>query len=249
MANLPAATEKMPRHRLQPGGANGAWKVGPDGEPETDHLICETDEPVDSFYHAKQHRLLVDALNSSWDPGQPFYADSDIGIFMEPANEGVVAPDFFLTLGVTRPDTYERRKHRAYFVWFFGKVPDAVVEVCSKTKNDEYTYKLRRYEEIGVRYCVIYDPDDVHRQGKLNIFEIENGQSRPIEDNRLAGVGLSVTTWSGSYENWHEEDWLRWADLEGNLIPTGAERAEMERARADRLAEKLRAAGIDPESI
>ena len=62
--------------------------------------------------------------------------------------------------------------------------------------------------------------------------------------------------------------WLRWCDREGNVIPTGAElaeaeraraeaerqraeeeqrRAEAERARAERLAARLRALGIDPD--
>jgi regulator of protease activity HflC (stomatin/prohibitin superfamily) len=56
--------------------------------------------------------------------------------------------------------------------------------------------------------------------------------------------------------------WLRWCDQEGNVIPTGAElaeaeraraeaeqrRAEAERARAERLAARLRALGIDPDA-
>jgi hypothetical protein len=41
--------------------------------------------------------------------------------------------------------------------------------------------------------------------------------------------------------------WLRWCDQEGNVIPTGAELAEAERARAERLAARLRALGIDPD--
>lgn len=55
--------------------------------------------------------------------------------------------------------------------------------------------------------------------------------------------------------------WLRWWDIEGNLLFTSEERlettellleqesqkAEQERQRAEKLAEKLRAMGIDPE--
>jgi len=50
--------------------------------------------------------------------------------------------------------------------------------------------------------------------------------------------------------------WLRWWDSEGNLLLWGAERieqerqnTEQERQRADRLAEQLKALGIDPETI
>lgn len=48
--------------------------------------------------------------------------------------------------------------------------------------------------------------------------------------------------------------WLRWWDEQGNLLLWGLElteqerqRAEQERQRAERLAEQLRAAGIEPE--
>ncbi|MEH2340058.1 hypothetical protein [Nostoc sp.] len=47
---------------------------------------------------------------------------------------------------------------------------------------------------------------------------------------------------------------MRWCDAEGNVIPTGAERAEQEREaketalqRAERLAAQLRALGVEPE--
>jgi hypothetical protein len=57
------------------------------------------------------------------------------------------------------------------------------------------------------------------------------------------------------YEN-KKDIWLRWCDREGNLILTGGERAEQERhraeqehQRAERFAEKLRALGIDPDSV
>ncbi|HKI33319.1 MAG TPA: hypothetical protein VKA46_15810 [Gemmataceae bacterium] len=40
--------------------------------------------------------------------------------------------------------------------------------------------------------------------------------------------------------------WLRWCDRAGNVIPTGCERAKSERERAERLAEQLRALGVEP---
>jgi hypothetical protein len=41
--------------------------------------------------------------------------------------------------------------------------------------------------------------------------------------------------------------WLRWWDDSGNLLLTGDERAVKAEQKASRLAEKLRALGIDPE--
>lgn len=86
----------------------------------------------------------------------------------------------------------------------------------------------------------------------------------------LEGVGLGLTLWSGQFEEDVTRLWLRWCDRDGQVILTGAEgqelerqkteferrradserqRAESERQRAERLAERLRAMGIDPDEV
>ncbi len=69
-----------------------------------------------------------------------------------------------------------------------------------------------------------------------------------------------TTVWQGLVQGW-TATWLRWCDDQGVVLPTGVEkiaqekqraeqekqRAEQQKQRADRLAEKLRAMGIDPE--
>ena len=47
-------------------------------------------------------------------------------------------------------------------------------------------------------------------------------------------LGIELGIWQGSYQN-QTLSWLRWWDSEGNLLLTGAERAEVEKARGDRL--------------
>ncbi|NEN90612.1 MAG: hypothetical protein F6K48_17540 [Okeania sp. SIO3H1] len=45
-----------------------------------------------------------------------------------------------------------------------------------------------------------------------------------------------------------ELPWLRWWDNQGNsILLTGEERAQQEYQRAERLAEKLRQMGINPD--
>ena len=48
---------------------------------DIEHLITEDDEPVDTLFLAKQQRLLVEPLYTSWHPEQPFLADANVGIF------------------------------------------------------------------------------------------------------------------------------------------------------------------------
>jgi Uma2 family endonuclease len=92
----------------------------------------------------------------------------------------------------------------------------------------------------------------------------------------LDSVGLGLTVWDGSFEE-HSGTWLRWCDRGGQVIATGSERADAESQRAEvesrraeaesqradaesqradaesqraeRLAERLRAAGIDPNAV
>ena len=72
----------------------------------------------------------------------------------------------------------------------------------------------------------------------------------------LEGVGLGVALWEGAFEEAVTRLWLRWCDSDGQVIPTGAEgqalerqRAETERQRAERFAERLRAMGINPDDV
>ena len=102
---------------------------------------------------------------------------------------------------------------------------------------------------MGILYYVVYDPEPSSVQSKpLVVYELVVGEYLPRPDYQLAKLELSLRLWDGVFEN-GEAVWLRWADSAGNLIPTGAELAERERERADRLAAKLRELGIDPESV
>lgn len=60
---------------------------------------------------------------------------------------------------------------------------------------------------------------------------------------RFPTEGLALTIWEGSLEGTHDL-WLRWTNLDGRLLPS----AEESEARAERFAERLRAAGIDPDA-
>ncbi len=65
----------------------------------------------------------------------------------------------------------------------------------------------------------------------------------------LDQIGLGLALWEGPFEEDMPRLGLRWCDQDGKVIPTGAEQAQQERRRADRLAELLRQQGIDPETL
>lgn len=80
------------------------------------------------------------------------------------------------------------------------------------------------------------------QKDKLRIYELAVRKYIPKVGRQLPNVGLGLTIWEGVYEGLHDQ-WLRWTDHEGNLIPTGFEKAR-------KLAEKLLISlGIDPDTV
>ncbi len=243
-----------------------------------ENVITEDDLAVDNFFSAKQQTLLKRPLYASWAPpagkGQTpgakraFLADSDIGIFYQ-LDKPPLAPDFFLSFDVQpRADWYEK-KNRSYFVWEFGKAPEVVVEIVSNRVGGELDHKLDGYAQMGVPYYVVYDPQQNLKGDVLRVFVLGGGEYEEMERPYLPRVGLGLRFWDGVFED-KEDTWLRWCDEQGNIIPTGEERARMEakarqqaEARADheaearreaedraaQLAAKLRELGVNPDQL
>ncbi|MEZ4710998.1 MAG: Uma2 family endonuclease [Caldilineaceae bacterium] len=225
---------------------------------ETSHLITEDDEPVDNIFSEKQQRLLTEPLYTSWKgPGddRPFLATANVGVFMVNQNPAIV-PDVLLSLDVVMPEDWWSMEGRSYAVWQLGKTPDCVIEIVSNKKGDELDGKLKKYEQLRVPIYVVFDPD-LQIQDELVAIYLLNGFGYRKADTMLfPEIGLGLLLWEGEFEG-RTTKWLRWIDLDGNLIATGDEqrvraeqeaaRAEQEKSRADRLAAQLRAAGIEPE--
>jgi hypothetical protein len=94
----------------------------------------------------------------------------------------------------------------------------------------------------------------------LRLFKLEGGSYRElfVEPSPIAPklwieelqIGLGL--WQGSFAG-VERQWLRWYDAQENWILTPEERerqrAEVAEQRAERLAQLLRAQGIDPGDV
>ncbi len=133
------------------------------------------------------------------------------------------------------------------------------------------TSKQDIYAQIGIPYYVVFDPlqqiqgPEEMSGALLRVWSIapggyteltpSEGITAPGQVVWLAAIELGLTLWEGPFEEDVPRLWLRWCDREGRVIPTGAEGREIERQgreaerqRADRLAERLRALGIDPDA-
>jgi hypothetical protein len=230
-----------------PTGSDPLLEVPPECRPNLDNLIIEDGALMDNVFYEKLCRLLTEALYSSWPgpgEGRPFEVFANVGLFYS-ETKPPLAPDVMLSLDVRPGDDFNQKENRSYFVWVLEKPPDVVIEFVSDRRGGEGGYKMREYARIRVLYYVIFDPQNRLGEGVLRAFALRDGQYEPIEPAWLPAVGLGLTLWEGTFEG-RRTRWLRWCRQDGQVIPTGRERAEQEREARERLEARLREAGIPP---
>jgi len=244
--------------------------------PDVSHLVTEDDTPVDNLIQEKLQRFLVHCLYSSLKLGIPFLAAADLGLFYGINQTESLAPDVLLSLDVSVPEDWSEQRKRSYFIWEFGKPPDAIVEIVSNKKGGELSDKLQKYAQIGVAYYVVFDPLEQLSSEILQVYVLYGRSYQRLQDAWLESVGLGLTVWEGEFEGKYYHRWLRWCNRDGSLLLTGDERAKQaeeqleqerqqaeeqleqerqqaeeqlaqERQRAERLAELLRSHNINPD--
>jgi hypothetical protein len=179
-----------------------------------------------------------------------------------------------LSLDVTVPQDLGEKKNRSYFLWRYGKPPDVVIEIVSNRKGGELGKRRARYARMRVQYYVVHDPLGELGDVALRAFELHGNTYVELVRPWFEDVSLGLVTWDGAFEGL-ERSWLRWCTRDGKIVPTGAERAGTEKARADtaesradtekaradtaearaaderaraeRLAARLRAMGVEPD--
>ncbi|MEH2114019.1 Uma2 family endonuclease [Nostoc sp.] len=223
--------------------------------PDVSLLVTEDDEPLDNLPSEKQQRLLTETLYSSWNGAsnaQGFLVAANVGLFTT-GKQPPIVPDVFLSLDVQIAENWWEKKHRSYFFWEFGKPPEVVIEIVSNREGNETGRKLLEYARMRIMYYIIFDPSRQLGGEVLQMYELRGRQYIATSEQWLTEVELGLCLWEGAYEG-KRDVWLRWCDAEGNVISTGAERAQQEREaketalqRAERLTAQLRALGIEPE--
>jgi hypothetical protein len=154
----------------------------------------------------------------------------------------------------------------SYVVWQEGKIPILALEYVSKTYGGEYDTKKDDYANIGVTYYAVYNPEysTRHNRSPFEVYRLVQGTyvQQSGEPFFLPEIGLGIGRGQGTYRGWSRE-WLYWYDSDGNRLPSPDERAEQaqqqleqERQRVEQeirtreeLIAKLRARGIDPDTL
>jgi Uma2 family endonuclease len=168
---------------------------------------------------------------------------------VEGNNKIRAAPDTMVVFGRPPGD------RGSYLQWREDHLaPQVVFEVLSPGNTAaEMTRKFRFYEQYGVEEYYLYDPDRgtldgwIRRDGRLEDVPEMEGWVSPRLGIRftLEGTDLVLYRPDGRrFETFLELE--QRADAERQRAEAERQRADAERQRAERLAEQLRALGIEP---
>jgi Uma2 family endonuclease len=233
-----------------------------------------SEHPEDTGLPDEFHRLQAEILTQTFQPAtypaDRVFVASDMNIYYDPQNTGYYKrPDWFGVVDV--PNKVGGDGWSSYVRWEQLHAPTIIVELLSpRTLDSDQGLTARGgtppskwevYESLlRVPYYVLFDK----LTNNFRMFELQGTAYEELFQERLwieaLGIGLGV--WEGTYSR-DNRLWLRWYDAEENWIPTieelkqqAEEREQVERQgrleaeqRANLLAERLRALGIDPDSL
>jgi Uma2 family endonuclease len=209
--------------------------------PDSDGLpMAESDAARDYLIYG------VEALSTHFQERSDVYVSGNLFIYYEQGNpKAVVAPDVFVVFDV------EKRKRRSYKLWEENyKVPDFILEITSSsTATEDSGSKKELYARLGVREYFQYDPTADYLVPALQGFCLRQGDYLTIPTDgsgifsQVLGLELRLV----------ENGSLRFYDpVSQELLLSPQENAlakQMAQERSLRLADRLRALGIDPDFI
>ena len=214
---------------------------------------------VKNLQEHPQSILLTDSIEPvlvQLHPDSQYCIGQDSGIYWritEPPERGAEAPDWFYVPNV--PPTLNGKVRRSYVLWQEYVAPLIVLEFVSGDGSQErdrtpITGKFWVYEQaIRVPFYGIYEVN----LARVEVYQLINGRYHVMQPNErghypIEPLGVELGIWQGQYTNM-EFPWLRWWDAQGNLLLDGTEIAQLAEARAERLAERLRAMGVNPDEL
>ena len=224
--------------------------------PTAEDLPYSDGKPVDNELQIYVASLLGEILAWYWRERTNWFWGINMGVYYE-VQLSAIAPDGFLSLGVERRTRASGRL--SYVIWQERIVPILALEFVSKNYGQEYEDKKDIYARIGVLYYVVYNPDYYQRNKHqpFEVYRLVDGEYilQSGEPVWIPEIGLGIGRAQGIHQAWTRE-WLYWYDQNGNRLASSQERLQQEqqiafaeRQRAERLAERLRQMGINPDDL
>ncbi|GAB1542453.1 Uma2 family endonuclease [Scytonema sp. NUACC21] len=221
--------------------------------------LYSDEPPLESDLHREQIELLIRLIKWYWRERQDFYATGNLTVYFSPnqkKSEDFRGPDFLVVL-----DT-EKKDRKSWVVWQEdGKYPNVIIELLSdSTASIDKGLKKQIYQNtFRTPDYFWFDPVSLEFQG----FHIVDGQYQELlltPEGRLwsqqLGLYLGVIerklrffTPDGQLVLLPEEEANQQLQQANQQLQQANQQLEQERQKAERLAERLRAAGIDPDEL
>jgi Uma2 family endonuclease len=224
--------------------------------PTADELVTAENTPVDGELQESIPSLLKHLLGTLFSDRTDWFFGINMGIFYDPDLPPVI-PNAFLSIGVETIRADQETLRSSYLLWEEnGIIPQIVIEVVSQKYQGEYGAKKDLYEDLGVLYYLVYNPNR-RLKSHLEMYRLVNGKYELVRDDSLwmPEIGLGVGTADYCY-NGVTRKWLFWQDEQSNRYQTPQEQftqtqiqLQAEQARSQRLADRLRELGINPDEI
>jgi Uma2 family endonuclease len=189
-----------------------------------------------------RHKLQMDLLIETLYPWLQMRSDGFCGGNMfvyyslkQVKNQDFKGPDFFVALDVPKGERL------SWVCWEEGKSPDVIIELLSpSTAQVDKVEKKRIYQDwMKVSEYYWFNPFNID---DFKGFHLQNGHYEEIEATSQGNLisetlDLELVKWDGEYYG-VSTIWLRWADRDGNLIPTQRELKEEALVYANEAIEK-----------
>lgn len=237
---------------------------------------------VKNFQEHPQSLILTDSLGTTLQrihPDGQYAIGQDCGIYWretEPPEKGAEAPDWFYVPNV--PPRLNGEIRRSYVLWREFIAPTIALEFASGDGSEEHDRTPLSYSQEGkTRPGKFWVYEQIMRipfygiffvnSGELELYELVGGQYQRMTANSrdrypIPPMEVEIGVWDGTYQN-QTQLWLRWWDVQGNLLLTGSERAlvaeqqtqaAQEQAtryqeQAARYAQRLQELGVDPDLV
>ena len=205
-------------------------------------LVYDDGEPLENEWHTIQIPLLREVTRQRMKElgRRDFYVGGNMFVYysVEQAREvartkksEVRGPDVFWVEGVELD-----RDRKAWVSWEEGgRLPDVIIELLSpSTAKIDRTDKVDLYGRVfRTSEYYMFEPETRTLEG-LSLSGRFYQSMEPDAQGRLRSerLGAVLGVWHGIRED-QERDWIRLYRPDGSLVPTGEERAEAERQRAE----------------
>jgi Uma2 family endonuclease len=244
--------------------------------PPTD-LIFDDGEPLESNRHRIAMNVLIRSLQQLWFDRNDYFTGGNMFIYYssnQMRNRDFRGPDFFAVLNVDGTNT-----RQGWVVWEEdGRYPDVIVELMSlSTAGIDKGIKKDIYEQtFRTSDYFVYHPFDPNSLQGWHLDDNQRYQPLTFNENGwlwCQRLGLWLGTWEGTIDR-ETAIWVRFYDVAGNLVLLPEEAAKLHaeaaklhaetagsqaeiaqlreeeaKAKAARLAARLRELGENPDML